>query len=670
MTDMSGFKNQPPIDLDLFKRRADRLMQSVQKTGDARMARVAIHACTEVFENDNPAYIKALGLMNRLPVTIEEFMDGADFLGGAEYDIWPALKDDVIRMNPDVMMGADPVTEVYLGGATGTGKTHTAGATLQYQTYMLTCFKHPQRLFGLTPMTPIVTMLQSVSPSITKRVIYQPLRQSILSMRYFKKYVQSNQHVDSELQLEGNIRIIPAVASIQSLLGQAIASALLDEVNFMDVIENSKKAAGPNGLGGRYDQAADTYSNISRRRKRSFTTKGPSIGCLCIVSSTRYRDDFLDRRIDEAIKFKEPNVLTFRHAQFEVNPKFSDGHKFGTFQIAVGSDLAPTCVIEEGMEAGVHYPASARVIDIPMPYKPDFQKDPDAALRDIVGIATDAISPFIRRRQKINDAVVRGRARALPKLVESDIVILAEDGMPTFIPENFPKTRAEKNKSRWIHVDLSRVNDRCGIAMVRLDGFVNKAVETQNKDKAPILEVLPKFSVELAVGIKPSSTRQIDVAEIRGWILQIAHEYELNIEGISFDGFDSRETIQTLRRSGMNAQMISVDRTTKPYEAVRDALYEDRMDIQPDIELLLTELRTIEYYTNQDIVDHPPNGTKDVSDCVAGATQHAMQSRIVRTGMEIITDGSEVETEEGNTQPARVRVQRDRVRIERERTRR
>ena len=665
---------QPTLDpqqqerFDAFRRKAERLVRVADRVGGphSRMARIASHAAEKVFVHRNPEFVKALSRMKRLPVTIDEFIESDDFLTGAGFDIWPALKEDLRDMNPDVLLGEDPIHETYLGGATGTGKTFVGQATLMYQLYLMTCFDKPQRLFGLSEITPILFMTQSTSQTITKRVIYQPIRNTILAMRYFQRYVPYNKQVDSELQLDQNLRVVPALATVQSILGSAVAGGILDEVNFMTIIERSTRVTGPNGMGGKFDQAEEIYSNISRRRKRSFTTRGLSIGCLCVSSSTRYKDDFLDRRIDQAIALEEPNVVIRRHTQFEVNPKYADGHTFGTFQIAVGNSEQGTVVIEPGMRPGVHYSANARIMDVPLPYKVDFQKNPDAALRDVVGIATDSITPFIRKRQKINDAIQRGLRRELPKLVEKDLVNLGEDGMPTLIPANMPKTAALKGKPRWIHVDLSRVADRCGITMIRLEGFTNVPLRANTAMKAaltgtdqeadtyddeditdpdipdyegvPMIETMPLFTVELAVGIQPSAVSEIDVAQVRAWIMQLVATYGLNIRAVTFDGFDSRETIQAFRKAGIHSELISVDNITAPYEHVRDALYEDRLDFQPDLELLSSELRTVEYYATSKKIDHPPRGTKDVSDALAGAVFTAMKSRRVRNGVMILSE--------------------------------
>ena len=95
-------------------------------------------------EEDNSAFYEAVRLLNKTPVPIEEFVQSPEFLGG-QIEIWPSLMPDLQRMNPDVLVGEEPVHEALLGGATGTGKTTLATVTTLYQIYLLTCFDEPQR---------------------------------------------------------------------------------------------------------------------------------------------------------------------------------------------------------------------------------------------------------------------------------------------------------------------------------------------------------------------------------------------------------------------------------------------------------------------------------------------------------------------------------------------
>lgn len=611
-------------------------------SGLTREAAIFKHAAEELIERENPLFFKAIGQMKHVPVTIEEFIHGQDFLAGAEFELWPALERDLIETCPDVWTGQEPITEFMSGGATGTGKTFGATGNILFHVYQMCCFNQPQRLFGLQPNTALVCMLQSVSPTITKRVIYEPLRQIFEAMPFNKRWVQWNDQKDSSLELMNHVQIVPSAASLQALVGQAIFAALLDEVNFMAIVENSKTIPGPNGLGGKFDQAEQTYYNISRRRKRSFITKGPSIGCLCVSSSTRYKGDFLDRRIDEVQKYEEAGIVVRRHKQYDVNPKFAPG-QFGTFKLLVGTDEYGTRVLTDDDAEGQTYPQGAEVLDVPEPYRVEFLKDPEAALRDVIGIATNAITPFIRRRQKITDAWARGVARGILPMTDKSTVELATDGLPAWIEGNMPQMVVRK-RPHFIHVDGSKNNDPTGVSIVRFDG-----VTRQPSKDGQSMETLPKFTVVAALQIKPNAVAEIDMAEIRGWLLQLQTLFGYNIVAISMDGYNSNESLLMLRKAGIGADLVSVDRSTGPYEDFRDILYQDRVDFVPDCEVLRTELSQVEYYPKDKKVDHPPRGTKDVADAVVAAIANALEHRAVWSSVDVYS--TDVQPVAGTTGP-------------------
>lgn len=627
-------------EIDEWRRRADQIIRAAQAQGrgaHTRDVQIALHAAEQLFEHNNPEFVKGLARMTRLPVPIDEFIHSKDFLAGVDFEVWPALKPDLYQMNPDVLLGQEAVHEALLGGATGTGKTVLSSATTAYQGYVACCFRQPQKLFGLSPMTPMIFIMQSVTPTLTKRVIYEPFRRMFLGMPFVQRYLQWNKYKDATLELSNGVQFIPAGASLQALLGQAICGSIIDEANFMAVIENSKQVAGPQGLGGKYDQAEVVYTNISRRRKRSFTTRGISIGVLCVASSTRYEGDFLDRRIDQVRDFEEPNVVTFRRKQYEVNPRFCE-QPWDTFKVLVGNKDFASRVLGPHEEPGKHYPENATVLDVPAPYRPDFLKDPEAALRDVAGIATAAITPFFRQRHKIIDAMARAAENGITGIVKQDEVELSE-GMAEWVPSAMPK-KSLRERPHFVHVDLSRSKDRCGVAVIRLDGFVNQVTPGEENTFA----VLPKFTVVLALGIQPSPMHQIQIADLRSWVLQLKTLFGFNIYSFTFDGFDSHESIQLLSKSGIHSETVSADTSAKPYENFRETLYQDRIDITPDADLLRKELSTVEWYPDRNTkqIDHPPRGTKDVADAVVCATYFALNSRPVRSQVELVQQtGSE-----------------------------
>ncbi|CAO3460765.1 hypothetical protein [Azospirillum argentinense] len=624
---------------------AEQALAKAEASGSKRRAAVTRFAAEQAIEHDNFEFIR--GLMNgmkRIPVTIDQFIEDPDYLGQL-ITVWPALRDDLRAINPDVFTGAPPVHEALLGGATGTGKSEVIKITVAYQAYCFSCWESPQRLFGLNPTTQIMFPLQSVSRAVTDRALYKPLRQMMTNMPFARRFMTWDRRKESALEFESNLQIVPALAALNATIGSAVPCAGIDEVNFMQVIMASSKAAGAGGQGGKWDQAEEVYSNLSRRRESRFATRGYSLGVLVLASSTRYKDDFLDRRIDQAVRTDEKGVVHFRHRQFEVQPaeKFSAER----FRLLVGTDDYPTRILEPWEREGEHYPPGAHVENVPENYRAAFHRDPDNALRDIVGVATAAITPFLPQRDKILGAIERGKAAKLIPWVNKEVVDLAVDGMPQVLEENLPPL-TERKLPHYVHVDLAISGDRCGIAFARQLG--NVAVEEQ----ANVFTMAPAFAVPLAVALTPSTMRHVDLSEVRAWIMRFASEYGINIAGVSYDGFQSRDSVQQLRKAGVRAWEISVDRTMEPYEYLRTALYQSRVAL-PDNELLRVELVKLEHVKARNKVDHPPRGSKDIADAVCGAIYQASQAPEIRYGAALVdSDGQRLRSP--RARPERVRL--------------
>jgi len=564
----------------------------------SRMAKIYAHALEEASERDNLHKLRHLAFMKRVPVTIDEFCESPEFLGNIQ-EIWPALRRDIRMMNPDVFTGAAPVRQALLGGATGTGKTTLSYVTIAHQAYLFECFNTPQLMYNLAAITPIVFMFQSVSQAITRRVIYRPFRQMFTSMPFVQRWLTWDKQRETELIFNSGVTIVPALANIEAILGQAIAGSMLDEVNFMRIIENSKQAVGSRGGGGKFDQAREVYDNIARRQGRSFTTRGYTLGVLCILSSTRYKSDFLDQRMDEVKKHNLQGILCLRRKQYEVVPQ--DRFSGEKFQIVVGTDEYRTKVIENGMMPGIDYPERAKIETLPIEYRERFIVDPEGALRDIVGVATDAISPFIGQRHKIIEAIQRRTERKTRPYCTDTYAELATRGMPQWQGQYLESLPASiKQRPHFAHIDLSLTGDCCGVAVSRLEGL-------QNVLRDGVIERAPVITNVMACAIKPSPQRELDIAEVRRWVMLLSTYYGFNLYAITYDGFQSAESRQAINKTGIKSWALSMDRTTEPYEEFRRSMYEDRLALL-DSEQLKVELTQLELNTEKQKVDHPPNG--------------------------------------------------------------
>ena len=598
-----------------------------ENLGKDRVARSLRWALTELRDHNNISPYRCIRGLVRMPVTIEEFVNSKKFIKAIDdFDVWPYWQRELVKMNPDVICGEAPVTEIILGGASGTGKSKVAQVSVMYGIYVLSCFDSPKSAFpGYDGTSPLMVPIISHKPTITRDIFYAPMRRALEAMPYVQRHMPWDKNRDAAMHfIKQNVTLQPFLAMDTAISAQCIFQAILDEMNFMDVIERSTRVPGPRGLGGRFDQAELVYKEANSRRTRPpFGPRDLPIGKVCVMSNTRYQGDFIDRHMAKMEQQGTEGVYIKRLMRQETSPddiyKVRGGH---TIRVLVGAPGYSSRVVEDDEVSGRDYPEDAVVMDVPDTYESKFRYDADNELRLVCGITTGVISPFLARREMVAGAFSRGER--LARWVDEDDVDLTERGMPEWLPENMPDDR---ESPRFLHVDLSISKDRCGVAVVKVAGM-SHVVDPEAPD---VTERAPHYVVEVAVSIKPSGTTQIDPGEIRSWLMELGTVHGFNISGVSYDGFQSGESIQRWRKAGLlNVRLVSLDRTTEAYDHFRRVLYQGRADIV-SFGLLSKELLELEYNAEKDKVDHPPRGTKDVADAVAGAMLNASLTRAVRS---------------------------------------
>lgn len=563
-------------------------------------------AVEQYIEGDKTLFQFLKGL-ERAPVGIEEFLDSPQFFGSSDLSVWPEVRRAIVNINRYWWkpLGEGAYEEALLGGATGTGKSTIAIVTTIYHTYLLSCLKSPQKWYGLPKATSLVFAIMGAKPRVVSKVLYLPMRKFIEGMPYFQAHCRMDKLIESEMVFnDKNIRIAQSGGDEDAILGEAIIGGIIDEINFMNVVTRSKKAEVTSGRAGLYDQAEQTFSTMQRRKRGRFTRPGPTLGVILPSSSTRYRGDFCDKRKKFLADNKVTTAYTYFPRQYEVAP--ATRYSGRTFRLVIGNDVHHDTRVLRDDEA---VPEGAWIERVPIEYINDFKNKPYDALRDVLGISSNALSPFIKSRHKVYACALKGEDFGITSILERDHVILGEHGMPRVRPGVYCQN---PSRPRYVHIDLSRTRDRCGISMLRFDGMVKVS------RKAGMSELMPVAVVEMALSIQPDANNEIDVAEIRAFVKMLKQKHGFPIRAVSYDGVDSRESIQSWRRDGLRASMISVDRTSVPYKQFRDALYDERVLMRDD-PVVLAEIFDLEYDETKDKVDHPVNGSKDISDAICGA---------------------------------------------------
>jgi len=541
--------------------------------------------------------LEFMSKLEQPPVDIETFIDSPEFLGATDLSLWPEVRTAVIDINRDWWKGTRCPTahaEAVLAGGTGTGKSEISKVTLLYHLHILFCLRVPQEVYGLPKTTSIVFAIQAAKPHVTKKVLYMPLRKMVEDIPFFQKHARLNKLIESEMYFEDkNIRVVPGGSDADSILGEAIIGGIIDEINFMNIVLKSKRAEVTSGRAGVFDQAQSIHDAMTKRKKGRFTSQGPLIGIVCTSSSTRFKGDFTDKRIEQVKNFNEKNVYIYRKAQYEVVPQSRFcGEKF---RVLVGNDvLQDTRVLKDDDRV----PEGSLVLDVPVEYKDAFLRDPHGSLRDICGISTNSISPFFRRRFKIQECVQLGTENGLESFLTNDNVILGVEGLPIVKPGHYC---TNPSRPRYVHVDLSITGDRAGVAMVRYDGMM------QIERDSGVIEKLPVGTLEMAFSVEPDANSEIDIAELRTWVKVLKDKYGYPIKVVTYDGYQSKESMQQWKKQGMRTGMVSVDRTSVPYKQFRDAINDGRIALL-DQPVLIDELFNLEYDETKDRVDHPVNG--------------------------------------------------------------
>lgn len=212
----------------------------------------------------------------------------------------------------------------------------------------------------------------------------------------------------------------------------------------------------------------------------------------------------------------------------------------------------------------------------------------------------------------------------------------------------------------FIHVDLakgSQGGDACGLALghyvldmpVTLsDDYIKYlAAETGFKpEKLREREGVKKVGavVDLALQIKAPPGGEVLFEEIRRFIKYLKTEHKFPIRLVTFDGWQSVDSIQQLRRAGVNAEEYSVDRTTDAYETLKTVIYEGlfksyphRIAVRELEDLIVVDLGRKDTSVVRYKVDHPAKsssrmdedgsdkGSKDVADAIAGCVYHCIK---------------------------------------------
>ena len=506
-----------------------------------------------------------------------------------------------VASRPVRCISVDSPDSLFLAGE-GMVPTHNSTLaiyTQAYQTYLLSCMANPHEVFDLDPSSEILIVFQSVTKNVATDVDYRRLRDMMGNSPYFTSQFPFDQSRESEMRFPLRVGIKPVIGHDQGAIGQNVIGGILDEINFMSVVENSKKSTS----GGMYDQALQNYNSIASRRQSRFMQLGHLPGMLCLVSSRNYPGQFTDRKEEEAKT--NPRIYIYDKRLWDLRPERFSGE---TFSVFVGDSTRKPRIL-----ADMEIPPKSDidlVMDIPVEYRMQFNMDILSALREVAGMSTQAMFPFMGNTDAISEAFGHHDS-----ILSRDVCDFKTTRV--FV---YPKRFVNLDMPRFAHIDPSLSRDSTGLVV----GHVPRFVEV---DRGDVLEQLPVIQIDFILEVKPPRNGEIEHSNIRR-LLYTLRDSGLPILWVTSDTFQSSDNLQILRQQNFIVGEQSMDTSTDAYDVTKQAIYDGRL-VCPSHAKAQRELSTLELNPENQKVDHRPSGSKDLADAIAGVTYGLARRREV-----------------------------------------
>lgn len=384
----------------------------------------------------------------------------------------------------------------------------------------------------------------------------------------------------------------------------------IDELNF---------AQGQN-VAYQKSRIMDLYNNIRQRLNSRFIVNGKNYGKLFLVSSKATEYSFLEAYIADQ-KSKGYPIYVVDKPRWEVKPFMYSGK---TFKVAVGNKYLPSRIVPENL-SGDSLKAycdgliaqGLRIIDVPIEEKQSFDQDIDRALQDAAGIATSVVTKAFNSykvSEAISDTLENPFTNEIVTLGLNDDLQLKDFFDASKIPDNVIGMPV------FVHLDASLKGDRTGLAGVAVIGTktsIKKNMESSEIEEESVDELVCQEVFH--VGIEAPADSEISFEKTRQFIYYLRDEVGLNIRLVTSDGFQSADFRQILSTKGFEVGYTSLDRTPDGYDGLRSAIYDKRIILLKNNEILYDELTNLERDNMSRKYDHPINSSKDT--CLSGDTK-------------------------------------------------
>lgn len=515
---------------------------------------------------------------------------------GADWDYWR----EPIRMT----------NLITLQWGKGSGKDHVCRVASLRIAYLLLCLHSPQQYFEM-PVQDTISLLNIASSSAqAERSFFRPMTR-VIKTGWFAGKCDSKMN---SIEYERNIEAVSGHSDAEGQEGLNLILGVADEIDAFRTKEETERYRG--------NQARDSSrsaESILTMLHTSASTRFPETFKRVAISYPRFLGSTIQKLTEGA--YNDIEALGEASGEYVSGPLL-------TWQVNPRYDRFKR----------VSHPNTTELIPDLAAIKKDYNDDPDMAKAKYECRPTRALDTYFKNMAAFRNAITD----TTQPLVVADYELTpfrsdvtgrtTESWEPVF---NFASSFVPMSGANYcIHADLALKADRAGIVMSHVSHYEERVEIAHDEDGAEVelRHSLPVVKVDFITSFG-ASTQVQPVREIQiRWARKLCFELirrGFHIAFMSYDGFQSVDSLQTLALHGIESERRSTDLKEDYWKTLRDVVYEGRLEM-PFSQTVLTELESLGRYGGK--IDHPPGGGKDEADALACSVATAIEFGGEETG--------------------------------------
>lgn len=570
-------------------------------------------------DDDSKSADKATSLediFEEVPVSLDVFVEDSYFFGGMplspiQYDFVQHMERIYLPSTYALMDKADNEWEYWRRPSTltgdkirltnfltaqwgkGGGKDMTVRVGYLRIAYLLLCLKNPQAYFGKPQNDPIHMLNLAANADQANNVFFNPLI-GVVSRGWFKDKADPKK---SQIDFDKHIFGKSGHSSAERQEGMNLILSVIDEVDAFP------SASAPDALNSNRSEASTVEYMIDMVRSSGKSRFPPNFKNVRI-SYPRYLGSVIQQLTDEGRE-------DIRRSAAEGVP--SRHYVSGPWTTW---DVNPTRTKEDFMD---EYEGP--------------NADPEHAMAKYECKPSRAINTYFTNIGQFRDGLEGEQPISITYEYEKRYSPIMESVVETWTPKfHFePWFTPSEGAIYGIHVDLAVTGDRAGIAMSHVKDYVDDEYTQFDEDKGESTRRVSKPIVRNDFTIAFEATKDVPAGtparDIQPqWARQLIFELVkrgFSIGLVSYDGFQSVDSLQILENNGFETDKKSTDRAGNEFwKTLKDVVSDHRLSL-PKNELLLNEIESLGQIKNK--IDHPPGGSKDMADAFAISVANAIE---------------------------------------------